>query len=148
MYLERLTGETSKVDRIVAYTKELGIDIAPIIMTSISSDTTTIRWLNRTSLLYLVRPLLIRFALTVFRKYQFRAASMTRYRPFSIRSQYSLMTWYLWLICRRAGIHMKNTLMLIQVTKTAVPIMIFRDRRRSGTMTLIRLMMIWRRSWT
>jgi hypothetical protein len=60
------------------YTKEFGIDMAAMIMTSIRSDTRTICWLKRTSLLYLVRPLLIRFCLTVFRKYQFSAASAMR----------------------------------------------------------------------
>jgi len=60
------------------YTKEFGIDIAAIIMTSIRSDTITICWLKRTSLLYFVRPLLIKFSFTVFRKYQFNAASARR----------------------------------------------------------------------
>jgi len=63
---------------ISTYTKEFGIDIAAMIMTSIRSDTMTICWLKRTSLLYLVRPLLMRFSLTVFKKYQFNAASTRR----------------------------------------------------------------------
>lgn len=133
---------------VSAYTNELGMDMAAMIMTSISNDTTTMRWLKRTSRLYLVSPLLIRFALTVFRKYQLSAASTIRYRNFSIRSQYSLMTWYWWLVCRRAGIQMLKTLILIAVTKAAVAIMICLECLRSGTMTRIRLMMICNNSWT
>jgi hypothetical protein len=43
---------------------------------------------------------------------------------------------------------MLNTLMLIAVTNTAVKIIICLENLRSGTMMRIRLMMIWRRSWT
>jgi hypothetical protein len=61
-----------------AYTKELGIDIAAIIMTSISREMAMMRWLKRNNLWYFCRPLLMRFALTVFKKYQFSNASMIR----------------------------------------------------------------------
>jgi hypothetical protein len=43
---------------------------------------------------------------------------------------------------------MLYTLMLIAVTKMAVPIIIFLENLRSGTMIRIRLMIICRRSWT
>ena len=43
---------------------------------------------------------------------------------------------------------MLKTLILIRVTITAVPIIIHLDLRRSGTITLIRLMIICSSSWT
>jgi hypothetical protein len=56
----------------------LGIDIAPMIMTSMRRETMTMRWLNLTSLLYFVRPFWMRLALTVLRKYQLSMASTKR----------------------------------------------------------------------
>jgi hypothetical protein len=79
----------------LAYTKEFGIDMAAMIMTSMSREIAMMRWLKRKSLLYFCRPLLMRFALTVFRKYQFNNASMTRYTTFSMRSHISLTRMYL-----------------------------------------------------
>ena len=60
------------------YTRELGIDMAAMIITSIDKDKTTIFLLKLASLWYLLRPLLIKLVLTVRRKYQFRPASTKR----------------------------------------------------------------------
>lgn len=62
----------------MTYTKELGIDMAAMIMTSMHSERITIFWLNFTRSLYLVSPFLMRLALTVLKKYQFSIASTRR----------------------------------------------------------------------
>jgi hypothetical protein len=78
------------IQEAFSYTKEFGIDIAAMIMTSMSRETPMMRWLNFNNLLYLVRPFLIRLALTTRRKYQLSIPSMIRYKTFSILSHISL----------------------------------------------------------
>lgn len=153
----------SVVGAALTYTNPLGMSMAPIIMTSIRIETTIILWLNWTRRLYFIKPFFTRFPFTTRMKYMFKAASMSRYSIFSMRSQIVLIRihlgyintaerpnekrFYLGLTWRLAGIQMTKTLMVIKLTTTEVPIIRCWPLSLLCRMSRIRLMMICGKSW-
>lgn len=97
---------------MLAYTQVLGMAVAAMSMTSMRSDSTMIRSLNRTSCLYFVMPLVMRLVLTVRKKYQFRPRSRTRKMDFSVRSQTMPIRVHLALICIWAGSQRVNAVII------------------------------------
>lgn len=76
-------------------------------LTSMLSETITMKALNLNNGLYLDIPRATSLFFTRYKKYMFKSASMIKYIAFSMRSQILLISIYSWLVCKRAGIQMQ-----------------------------------------